>query len=79
MIKRYLLIFGNTINPVLLLNSEHIIPEKNKQAEKREMNSMNPKPVLKNSVYVSAKRLAGINTRRYPTKNITKIVIDKKK
>jgi len=59
MIKRYLLIFGNTINPVLLLNSEHIIPEKNKQADKSEMKSTNPKPLLKNSVYVSAKRLAG--------------------
>ena len=53
-INLYLLILGKTINPVFLLNSAQIIPEKNKHAANRVMNEIKPKPVLKNSNCVFA-------------------------
>ena len=55
-ISLYLLIFGKTINPVLLLNSEQMIPEKNKHAANKVMNEINVKPLLKNSACVFGKR-----------------------
>ena len=49
MINLYLFIFGKTIKPVLLLNSEQIIPEKNKHAANKVMNEIKFNPALKNS------------------------------
>ena len=62
-INLYLFIFGKTIKPVLLLNSEQMIPEKNKQAANREMNEIKFKPLLKNSAWVADKRNSGNNCK----------------
>jgi hypothetical protein len=58
-INLYLFIFGKTIKPVLLLNSEQIIPEKNKHAANRVIKEIKPNPLLKNSACVSDKRFSG--------------------
>ncbi len=55
-INLYLLILGKTIKPVFLLNSEQIIPEKNKHAANRVKNEINCKPILKNSACVLDRR-----------------------
>lgn len=60
-INLYLLILGNTIKPVFLLNSEQIIPEKNKQAANKVKKEINCKPLLINSAGVLERRKEGIN------------------
>lgn len=60
-INLYLLIFGKTINPVLLLNSEQMIPEKNRHAANKVKKEINLNPPLKNVACVSDKRFPGIS------------------
>jgi hypothetical protein len=58
-INLYLFILGKTIKPVLLLNSEQIIPEKNKHAANKVMNEIKFKPPLKNCACVFDKKKSG--------------------
>lgn len=78
-INLYLLILGKTIKPVFLLNSEQIIPEKNKQAENKVRKDINCKPLPMNSASVFERRKEGINGNIYPIKTPIKIEIAEKK
>ena len=78
-INLYLLILGKTIKPVFLLNSEQIIPEKNKQAANKVKKDINCKPLVMNSAGVFERRKDGINGNIYPIKTPIKIAITEKK